>query len=97
MVENDKEVKKLPAVEVMIISAFLQDIKKGSIVSNMQILDRVIGRPTQKDIIEFTDIPENAKDRLSWIFGDTQAKSAKIKPKTISEKTAKKRKGGKEG
>jgi hypothetical protein len=89
MVENDKEVKKLPALEVMIISAFLQDIKKGSLVSIMQILDRVIGKPTQKDIIEFTDLPENAKDRLSRIFETAQKKSEKIKPKITSKKTEK--------
>jgi hypothetical protein len=85
---SEKKAKDLPAFEAMIISALLQDTKKGSLISLMQILDRVIGKPTQRDIVEFSDMPDTAKDRLNKIFGDAQAKSEKIKPKTVSGKNA---------
>jgi hypothetical protein len=44
---SDKKAKDLPALEVMIISAILQDTKKGSLMGLMQILDRIIGKPMQ--------------------------------------------------
>lgn len=45
-----------------------------------------------RDIVEFADnIPDNAKSRLSKIFGEAREKSSKIKPKVIS-KTAKEKK-----
>jgi hypothetical protein len=87
MISGDKA-KELPAVEVMIISAVLQDTKKGSLMGFMQMLDRIHGKPTQKEIIEFGDIPDTAKDRLDKIFEKAKTKSEKIKPKTVSEKNA---------
>jgi hypothetical protein len=44
---SGKNAKDLPALEVMIISALLQDTKKGSLMGIMQILDRVMGKPSQ--------------------------------------------------
>lgn len=41
-----------------------------------------------KDVVEFSDIPENTKDRLTKIFGDAQKNSAKIKPKITARITA---------
>jgi hypothetical protein len=87
---SGKNVKDLPAPEVMIISAILQDTKKGSLMSLMQVLDRIIGKPTQKDIIEFSDLPDNAKDRLDRIFSESQKQSQNMKPKIASKKINKK-------
>jgi hypothetical protein len=87
MLSTEKKTRELSALETMIISACLQDIKKGSLMSLMQILDRVIGKPTQKDVIEFSDIPESAKDRLDQIFAVAQKKAEKIKPKIASKRT----------
>jgi Mor family transcriptional regulator len=99
MIASDEEkkiypAKDLPVLEVMIISACLQDIKKGSLMSVMQILDRVIGKPTQKDIVEFSDIPDSAKDRIDQIFAASQKKAAlkkPDKPKTPSKRTKRKK------
>jgi hypothetical protein len=87
MLSTKKKTRELSALETMIISACLQDIKKGSLMSLMQILDRVIGKPTQKDVIEFSDIPENAKDRLNQIFAAAQKKPEKTGTKTANKKT----------
>jgi hypothetical protein len=54
------------------------------------MLERCFGKPTQKDIVEFHDIPDSAKDRLNQIFEDVQKKSEKSeksKPKTGPKKT----------
>jgi hypothetical protein len=51
------------------------------------MLERCFGKPTQKDIVEFQDIPDSAKDRLNQIFEDVQKKSVKSKPKIGSKKT----------
>jgi hypothetical protein len=89
MLKTEEKAKELHSLEAMIISAVLQDTKKGSLMSLMQILDRVIGKPIQKDIIEYSDIPDSAKNRLDHIFTESQKKSGKIKPKIVSKKTGK--------
>jgi hypothetical protein len=82
---KDKENRPPIALEI-IFGALSDDLQKKSLYNLEKLWDRTYGRPTQKDIIEFAEIPDTAKDRLSRIFGDAQAKSAKIKPKTVSEK-----------
>jgi hypothetical protein len=85
---TSKKAKNLPALEVMIISALLQDTKKGSLMSIMQILDRVIGKPVQREIVEFDSLQDIAKERLGRIFEESQEKSTKVKPKIVSVKNA---------
>jgi hypothetical protein len=96
---NTKEIASLlkdkdnpPPIGVSLILGALNDDLKNKSLSNLEkLMDRAYGRPTQKDIVEFGDIPESAKDRLTKIFGETQKESEKIKPKIISKNTRKKR------
>jgi hypothetical protein len=45
--------------------------------------------------IEFSEIPDSAKDRLGKIFGESQKESEKIKPKLVSRTTRRKAANGK--
>jgi hypothetical protein len=74
MVSGEKA-KKLPALEVMIISALLQDTKKGSLVGLMQILDRVAGKPSQSIDITTSGTFETA----SMTPEDRQALAEKLR------------------
>jgi hypothetical protein len=56
------------------------------------MIDRCFGKPTQLDIVEFTEIPDSTKARLDRIFGEIQKKSEKVKPKIVSKKTASRKK-----
>jgi hypothetical protein len=82
---KDKD-NPVPVGMAIVLGALTEDLKNKNLANLKELWDRAYGRPTQKDIIEFGEIPDTAKDRLSRIFGDTQAKSAKIKPKTVSQK-----------
>jgi hypothetical protein len=84
---KDKD-NPVPMGMAIVLGALTEDLKNKNLANLDRLMDRAYGRPTQKDIIEFSDIPDTAKDRLNKIFGDTQAKSEKIKPKTVSEKNA---------
>jgi hypothetical protein len=93
---KDKE-NPVPVGMAIVLGALTEDLKNKNLANLKELWDRTYGKPTQKDIIEFAEIPETAKDRLHRIFGDARVKSAKIKPKTVSEKNAggKKEKRGK--
>jgi hypothetical protein len=82
---KDKE-NPVPVGMALVLGALAEDLKNKNLANFERLMDRAYGRSTQKDIIEFGEIPDTAKDRLSRIFGDTQAKSAKINPKIVSEK-----------
>jgi hypothetical protein len=78
----------VPMGMALVLGALADDLKNKSMNNLERLWDRAYGKPTQKDIVEFADIPDSAKERLNRIFGESQAKSAKIKPKTVSEKNA---------
>jgi hypothetical protein len=88
---KDKE-NPAPIGVSIVLGALNDDLKNKSITNLERLMDRAYGKPTQKDIVEFADIPDTAKDRLSRIFGEAQKKSEKIKPKIVS-KTATGKKG----
>jgi hypothetical protein len=95
---SGKQAKDLPALEVMIISALLQDTKKGSLMGIMQILDRIIGKPSQNvDITtssNFEVISMTQKERKEYIMAlweDAQgraekAKNGVFKPDSLSKR-----------
>jgi hypothetical protein len=95
---NTKEIATLlkdkdnpPPIGVsLILGALSDDLKKKSLGNLEKLMDRAYGRPTQKDIVEFGDIPDTAKDRLSKIFGETKKQSEKIKPQIVSKTIRKK-------
>jgi hypothetical protein len=84
---KDKE-NPVPMGMALVLGALTEDMKNKNLANFERLMDRAYGRPTQKDIIEFSDIPDTAKDRLNRIFEEAQVKSEKIKPKAVSEKNA---------
>jgi|LSPZ01.1.fsa_nt_gi hypothetical protein len=84
-----KDKKNPPPIGVsVVLGALNDDLKTKSLTNLEKLMDRAYGKPTQKDIVEFSDIPDSAKDRLERIFGETQKKSEKIKPKIVSRNTS---------
>jgi hypothetical protein len=82
---------KIPMGMTIVLGALLHDQEKRNIDNYEKFMDRCFGKSTQRDIIEFSDLPDAAKDRLNRIFGDTQEKSENIKPKAVSKKSAEKK------
>lgn len=67
MVSEEKK-KKLPVIVALCISAFLRDMKTGTLTSANSILDRIMGKPTQQ--INFggsggTELPTDPKERAA--------------------------------
>jgi hypothetical protein len=91
---KDKENPPPIGVSIM-LGALNEDLTNKNLANLEKLMDRAYGKPTQKDIVEFNDIPDSAKDRLAAIFEDAKGKSKKITPKTVVKTTAgKPRKGG---
>jgi hypothetical protein len=57
--------EKLPVIVVLLISAFIQDMKSGTLKEVNTVLDRIFGKPTQQlDISERRgDIPDDPEER----------------------------------
>ena len=57
--------EKLPVIVALLISAFIQDIKKGTLSEVNTVLDRIYGKATQAVEIgeQRSDIPEDAEER----------------------------------
>jgi hypothetical protein len=51
--------KSLPAIVTLVLSAFLQDTKKGSVSSAMAVLDRVYGKPIQQIKVDEINVLPN--------------------------------------
>jgi hypothetical protein len=77
----------------IILGALNADLKSKSLTNLEKLMDRSYGKPTQKDVIEFSDIPDTAKSRLDKIFGEARKESEKVNPKVISKKAPRKKKG----
>jgi len=45
---NEKNKPKLPVIVALCISAFLHDMKTGTLTATNSILDRIMGKPTQQ-------------------------------------------------
>jgi len=89
---KDKE-QMIPMGMTLILGALADDQKKHSIANFEKLMDRAAGKPTQNSVVEFTDIPDNAKDRLKQIFSTAQGKTAEAKPRKATPKTAARKKG----
>jgi len=60
---------------------------EGDVAALKYVFDRMDGRPTQKDVVEFGDnISDAAKERIDRIFENVKKKSAKIQPKFVVKK-----------
>jgi len=91
------EIKKLlrdkkdkpPIGAALIFKAIMADEKKGGIENLLKLIDRTYGKPVQKDIIEISDIPDNAKDRLNMILKNAHGNAGESAPaKAAARKTA---------
>jgi nitrogenase molybdenum-iron protein alpha/beta subunit len=65
---NEKNKPKLPVIVALCISAFLRDMKTGTLTAANSILDRIMGKPTQQ--INFggssgTELPADPRERLA--------------------------------
>jgi len=63
---NEKNKLKLPVIIALCISAFLHDVKTGTLTAANSILDRVMGKPTQQVVLSGgsrADIPKDPEER----------------------------------
>jgi len=65
---SEENKKKLPVIVALCISAFLRDMKTGTLTAANSILDRIMGKPTQQ--INFggsggTELPADPKERAA--------------------------------
>jgi len=74
--------KNTPALITGFISAFLHDIKRGSLVTLNFFMDRCYGRPVQAAVVEVHDMPDEVKKRMLSIFDEETA--VPVKPKNIA-------------
>jgi hypothetical protein len=89
---KDKENPPPMGVSI-ILGALCEDLENRNLANWEKLMDRAYGKPTQKGVVEFGDIPDTAKNRLDKIFGEAQGESEKINPKVISKKAPRKKKG----
>jgi nitrogenase molybdenum-iron protein alpha/beta subunit len=65
MIAGDNK-KKLPVIVALCISAFIHDMKTGTLNAANSILDRIIGKPTQQVILgssDRTELPSDPRER----------------------------------
>jgi hypothetical protein len=65
MIEGDNK-NKLPVIVALCISAFIHDMKTGTLTAANSILDRIMGKPTQQLILgskDHVEIPLDPEER----------------------------------
>jgi hypothetical protein len=65
MIEGDNK-KKLPVIVALCISAFIHDLKTGTMTAANSVLDRVMGKPPQQVIFgtgDRTELPADPEER----------------------------------
>jgi hypothetical protein len=65
MIEGENK-NKLPVIVALCISAFIHDMKTGTLNAANSILDRIMGKPTQQVILgngDRTELPSDPEDR----------------------------------
>ena len=65
MIEGDNK-NKLPVIVALCISAFIHDMKTGTLTAANSILDRIMGKPTQQVILgsgDRTELPRDPEER----------------------------------
>ena len=72
---KDERKKKLPVIVALCISAFLRDMKTGTLTSANTILDRIMGKPTQPVEMNAPELsvtimtPEERQKRIEELLG----------------------------
>ncbi|MDR0629190.1 MAG: hypothetical protein LBG24_06070 [Treponema sp.] len=96
MVEGDNKTK-LPVIVVLGISAFLHDMRTGTLAAANSVLDRIMGKPTQQVILETGDraeLPSDPEERRALAeklrqelgLGKLPSESALVAAKTPDSK-----------
>jgi hypothetical protein len=65
MIDGDNK-KKLPVIVALCISAFIHDMKTGTLTAANSILDRIMGKPTQQINLgsgDRTELPQDPEER----------------------------------
>jgi hypothetical protein len=65
MVKEDNK-NKLPVIVVLCISAFIHDMKTGTLTAANSVLDRIMGKPSQQVILDSgdrTEFPPDPEER----------------------------------
>jgi hypothetical protein len=65
MIGGDNKMK-LPMIVALCISAFIHDMKTGTLTAANSILDRIMGKPTQQVILgssDRTELPDDPEER----------------------------------
>jgi hypothetical protein len=65
MIEGDNK-KKMPVIVALCISAFIHDMKTGTLTAANSVLDRVMGKPTQQVILgtgDRAELPADPEER----------------------------------
>ncbi|MDR2510296.1 MAG: hypothetical protein LBC77_06595 [Spirochaetaceae bacterium] len=59
----------LPVMVVLLISAFISDMKNGTLKEVNTVLDRIYGKSAQKDVVEVSVIKPETTALLEEVFG----------------------------
>jgi hypothetical protein len=65
----------LPVIVVLLISAFISDMKHGTLKEVNTVLDRIYGKPTQKDIVEVSVIKPDTLALLEEVFSGANSET----------------------
>jgi hypothetical protein len=68
MVKPGKK-EKLPVIVVLLISAFIQDMKSGTLKEVNTVLDRILGKASQRIDANVSAIDPETSEKLRIIFG----------------------------
>jgi hypothetical protein len=69
MIDGENK-NKLPVIIALCISAFIHDMKHGSLLNVNSVLDRVLGKPTQQIDATVKTISPETRDKLQEIFNE---------------------------
>ena len=65
MIDGDNK-NKLPVIVALCISAFIHDMRTGTLTAANSVLDRIMGKPTQQVILgcgDRTELPQDPEER----------------------------------
>jgi hypothetical protein len=79
--------ENLPVIVVLLISAFIQDMKSGTLKEVNTVLDRVFGKPSQSvDLKNNMNISPETLESLNAIFHEREEKEKKPRRKSAKVK-----------
>jgi hypothetical protein len=70
MIEGENK-NKLPVIVALCISAFIHDMKTGTLTAANSVLDRVMGKPSQHINATVKTVSPETRDKLKGIFNES--------------------------